>query len=331
MASTKKKAAKKVSSKAAVTQKEASKAGPKKKAVAKTSPPKQPASKKAAVPKAKSVQTTASKAKSQPTKSAAPKTKSKVSKSATASMSFKDVMAALKANGSAQTVKTFRNHGVTGEMFGVSYAFLKTLHKQIKTDHALAEALWQSGIHDARVFACWVADANQTTAKMLHAWAKDVDNHVLAYELASLAQDCDLAPKVMDTWIAKKDEWTTTLGWTVATRLAMQATRPETEGGLNDKRIAELLDQITRMIHTQPNRTRHAMNGTVIGIGCRSQAWRKRAHAAAKKIGKVDVDYGVTSCKVSDASASIEKSWTHYEPKGQQPSDGTAGKRRRHC
>lgn len=246
-------------------------------------------------------------------------------------MTFKDVMADLKANGSAQNVKIYRNHGVKGSLFGVSYAHLKALHKRVKTDHELALKLWESGNHDARVFACWVADADMMTQGQIGKWAKVVDNHVLAHEVASLAQDCDFARKVADKWVARKDEWHTTLGWSVVARLATQVIRPPSEGGLDDERIRELVALIVATIHDMPNRTRHAMNFALIAIGCRSQAWRKRAHAAAKKIGKVEVDYGATSCKVNDASAYIEKAWQRYEKKGQQPSDGTAGQRRRHC
>lgn len=243
----------------------------------------------------------------------------------------KQVMAELKKNGSAQTVKIFRNHGVKGDFYGVSYAFLKKLHKRVKVDHELALELWETGNHDARVFACWVADEDRTTMKQLNAWAKAVDNHVLAHEVASLAQDCDFASKLADKWIARKDEWHTTLGWSVYARLATQVIRPPSEGGVDDARLRELVALIVATIHDMPNRTRHAMNGALISIGCRNLTWRKRAHAAAKKIGKVEVDYGATSCKVNDARAYIEKAWARYEKKGQKPSDGTAGQRRRHC
>ena len=52
-------------------------------------------------------------------------------------LTAKQVMAELKQNGSAQTVKIYRNHGVTGDFYGVSYAFLKKLHKRVKVDHEL--------------------------------------------------------------------------------------------------------------------------------------------------------------------------------------------------
>ena len=55
---------------------------------------------------------------------------------------------------SAQARKTYRNAGIQGELFGVCYAFLKKLHKRVKTDHELALALWDTEVIDARIFAC---------------------------------------------------------------------------------------------------------------------------------------------------------------------------------
>ena len=74
------------------------------------------------------------------------------------------VMKELKANGSARTRQTYRNNGLRGELYGVSYAFLKQLHKRVKVDHELALALWEKGILEARIFACWVADGTSPPA-----------------------------------------------------------------------------------------------------------------------------------------------------------------------
>jgi len=240
------------------------------------------------------------------------------------------VVKELKANGSAQAVKIYGNHGVTGPAYGVSYAYLKKLHKRVGTDHDLALELWETGNHDARVFACWVADADRVTMKQLEAWARDVDNHVIANEVASLAQDADLAARIMRKWLGMKAEWRSTLGWAVFSRLVLQLDRGTDEGGLEKAEIGALLERIVATIHDAPNRTRHQMNQAVIAVGCR-KGWKRKALAAAKKIGKLEVDYGKTSCKVDDAAAKIEKTWAHYEKKGQVPSDGAAGQRRRHC
>ena len=49
------------------------------------------------------------------------------------------------------------------------------------------------------------------------------------------------------------------------------------------------------------------MNGELISIGAFKPALRKRAIEAAKRIGKVEVDHGETSCKTPDEAPYIEK------------------------
>ncbi len=259
-----------------------------------------------------------------------PKPKTRSKKPAPPRLTTKQVMAELKAAGTAQTIKTFRNHGVTGDFFGVSYAFLKKLHKRVKVDHELALELWQTGNHDARVFACWAADGDKTTMKLLDQWARDVDNHVLAIELAALAQDSDRAHRIMAKWIARKSEWPAAMGWSVASRLAMQPGRGPDEGGITEAQVAELLKKLEAGIHSAPNYTRHNMNNALISIGCRPK-WKTKAMAAAKRIGQIHVDYGVTSCSVTDAATKIQKTTDHYAKQGKSPTEGAGGKRRRHC
>jgi len=241
-----------------------------------------------------------------------------------------EVMAELEANGSAQTRKTYRNAGVHGELFGVSYAFLKKLHKRVKVDHELALALWETGILDARIFACWVADAEKTTIKLLETWAGDASDPLLAGELAAFAQDTDLAAGRMRKWIGMKSSSRRTLGWSIAGKLAMQPKRGPDAGGLDEEDVADLLERIEHGLQAAPNSTRYVMNSTLISIGCRP-GWMKKAITVARKVGKVDVDFGSRSCQVKDAAATIKQTVEHYKQQGKSPTDGTAGQRRRHC
>ncbi|MCY4422680.1 MAG: DNA alkylation repair protein, partial [Acidimicrobiaceae bacterium] len=54
------------------------------------------------------------------------------------------VMAELEAAGTAQNRKVYARHGAAEPMFGVSYADLGKIAKPIKTDHHLAQQLWDS-------------------------------------------------------------------------------------------------------------------------------------------------------------------------------------------
>jgi len=220
-------------------------------------------------------------------------------------MDAKQVLKELESLGTAQNRKVYARHGVTGAAFGVSYANLYKLARRIKTDHELALALWKSGNHDARVLATMVCDGARLDAKTLDAWLKDCANYVVADAFAGAAAGSPPAKKRMETWIRSRDEWVSSAGWSVLARLAE---RPDV---VSDAELGGHLATIEKRIHAAPNRTRYAMNTALIAIGLRSPALQKRALAAAKRIGRVEVDHGETGCKTPDAATYIVKAAAH--------------------
>ncbi|MBL4686600.1 MAG: DNA alkylation repair protein [Nannocystaceae bacterium] len=243
---------------------------------------------------------------------------------------YAQVMKALEGAGTAQTRKVYERHGVTGPAFGVSYAFLKKLDKQVEYDQALADKLWDSGNHDARVFACWSAEEDKVTPKMLDRWAKEAGSSVLGGEVASLAAFTKHGASRSAKWRRMKDERRASMGWSIVANLAMQPKRLLEDGGVSDDELSGCLEQIQEGIHDAKNRVRQGMNTALIAIGCRP-SMTKAALKVAKRIGPVDVDHGETSCKTFDAFDAIQKSISHYAAKGKNPTDGSGGKRRRHC
>jgi 3-methyladenine DNA glycosylase AlkD len=223
-------------------------------------------------------------------------------------MNFDEVMQQLKTWGSEQTRKTYKRHGVMGEMFGVSYANLYTLRKKIKTDHRLAKELWASGNHDAKVLATMIADPAQFTASELEDWAKNLSDHVITDAFSKLAIQSPLAQKKFEKWCDAKSELLGQAGWTM---LAQAVANQE----LPDAYFESYLETIERDIHRCKNRIRYAMNNALIAIGTRNDKLQKQALAVAKKIGKVEVDHGDTSCKTPDATAYILKATEYRKQK----------------
>jgi len=215
------------------------------------------------------------------------------------------VLKELKALGTAQNCKIYGRHGVAPPLFGVSYKNQGILATRHKGNHALACELWDSGNHDARVLAAMVADPRQVTGRLAEQWVKDLGNYVLCDAFAKLVASSPVARAKADKWIASKKEWTGRAGWTVIAHLA------GSDHDLDDAYLLALLPQIEKRIHTAPNRTRDAMNMALISIGVRNAKLRKAALAAAKRIGKVEVDHGQTSCKTPDAAAYIAKTVAH--------------------
>jgi 3-methyladenine DNA glycosylase AlkD len=216
-------------------------------------------------------------------------------------MDCKSVLKELESLGTAQTRKIYARHGVTGPMFGVSYKHQGLLAKKLKTNHALALQLWNSGNHDARVLATMVADAARLDGATAERWVNDLSNYVLSDGVAKLVGRSRVARAKAEKWIESKKEWIGTAGWIVVSHLAMSAPPAD------DAFFAELVPRIQRDIHAAANRTRYSMNNALIAIGVRGAKLQKAALAAAKKIGKVEVDHGETGCKTPDAAAYIAK------------------------
>jgi 3-methyladenine DNA glycosylase AlkD len=215
----------------------------------------------------------------------------------------------LAALGTAQNRKAYGRHGVQGKIYGVSYANLGKLQKAIKVDHALAESLWNSGNHDARVLATMIADPALMTATKLEEWVQSCENYVLADAVSGVVSKSPHAEKKMMKWTKAKGEWIGSVGWNVLTSLAMS------ENDLPDAFFEEYLGRIENGIHAAKNRTRYAMNNALIAIGMRCAKLEKQAIAAANRIGKVDVDHGETSCKTPEAAGYIKKARAHVKAK----------------
>ncbi|MBC8366973.1 DNA alkylation repair protein [bacterium] len=223
-------------------------------------------------------------------------------------MTVKQVISELKALGTAQNRKIYRRHGVMGQQFGVSYANLGKLSKTLGKDSELARGLWASANHDARVLACMLADSTDFKANELDVMCRELDNYVITDAFSGLAARCASANARMKKWCGAKGEWVSAAGWNM---VCSAAGRSE----LDDTFFIEQIELIENTIHASKNRTRHSMNQALICIGLRGPQMRKAAVAAAKRIGKVEVDHGATSCKTPEVEDYIAKTLAHRKTK----------------
>lgn len=226
-----------------------------------------------------------------------------------ATLTPQEALRELERFGTAQNRKVYARHGVGAEMYGVSYATLNKFRKRIKTDHKLAAALWASGNHDARILATMIADAERVTVAELNAWAKNLDNYVLTDAFSGMVARSRFARKKMEQWTKSANEWTGRTGWLVLAALA------QTDPDLPNSYFEAYVETIEAEIHGRKNRVRDAMNTALIAIGLRNKALERRAVAAAKRIGTVEVDHGETSCTTPDAVDYIKRAASRSKKK----------------
>lgn len=214
-------------------------------------------------------------------------------------------MKALKDAGTAQNRKVYARHGVTAKMYGVSYADLGGLRKKIKVDLELAEKLWASGNHDARMLAAMVADPDEIRSSTLDEWARELDCYPLADAFSGLAGRTRFVDSKIARWTRSRDEFIGQAGWNL---LARKALKDESAPAAF---FEPYLQAIERGIGKAKNRTRYAMNNALIAIGLKNAGLERKAIAAARRLGPVEVDHGQTSCKTPDAIDYIRRTNAH--------------------
>jgi 3-methyladenine DNA glycosylase AlkD len=222
-------------------------------------------------------------------------------------MHKEEAMRRLAAVGTAQNRKIYARHGIRGEAFGVSYAALGRLAKEIQVDNALALELWRTGNHDARVLATMIADPKAMSSRAVESWARDLDSYVLTDAFARVAVGAPDAKERALRWTRARGEWIASAGWNVVAQLSPASS------AFTERELALLLRRIEREIHRAANRARYSMNLALISIALRGGTLLPRALAASRRIGRVEVDHGETGCRTPDAASYIAKTLAYRE------------------
>ena len=219
-------------------------------------------------------------------------------------MNAAEILDQLEAMGSAQTRKTFKNHGAPDNMFGVKVGDMKTIVKKVKKNHELSLELFKTGNSDAQYLAGLIADEKRITREDLQAWAESAGWYMISeYSVAWVASESPYGWEMGLKWIESDDEHIATSGW--ATLGSWMSIRPDET--LDLKKITALLDRIGETIHQSPNRVRYVMNGFVIATAAFVQPLMEKAKEIAEKVGKVHVNVGNTACSVPFAPEYIQK------------------------
>lgn len=217
-------------------------------------------------------------------------------------MDFPATMKTLEHMGTAQNRKIYGRHGAGENLFGVSFANLKKLKKKIKVNQPLAEALWATGNTDAQTLAIMIADPTAITAKQADVWLREIDYSLLASMLAGLVAKSAFAKTKLKKWTKAKREQTRQAGYDLLSSLMN-----DIPDSLTDAECQKYIYVIEEQIHSSANRARHAMNMALIAIALAKPELRKKVEQAARRIGKVEVDHGETSCKTPEVTGYIKK------------------------
>jgi 3-methyladenine DNA glycosylase AlkD len=168
-------------------------------------------------------------------------------------------------------------------VYGVSLPHLKRLARQIGKDHLLAQELWSSGAHEARLLACFIENPGEVTRRQMDRWASDFDNWAVCDGCClHLFAKVPFAQEKAAAWSARNREFVRRAGFSMIAVLAV-----------HDKKAADALFlQWLRLIQDastdERNFVKKAVNWALRQIGKRNQRLNKAAVWTAKQIQKLD-------------------------------------------
>jgi 3-methyladenine DNA glycosylase AlkD len=222
-------------------------------------------------------------------------------------MTAQQVLDALEKLGTPGIKNIWLRNGAKEPVFGVKIGDMQPLKKKHMGDHALALAVYDTGVADAKYFAGLICDPAQMTKADLTRWLKAADWHMIAeYTVPWVAAESKHGRELALKWIDAKDETTAQAGW--CTYSSVVSITPDDR--LDLKEIEGLLNRVRKEIHAAPNRVKYTMNGFVIAVGSFVAPLTEKAKTVAKAIGPVTVDMGDNECKVPyapDYIAKVEK------------------------
>lgn len=193
-------------------------------------------------------------------------------------MSVQDLLAQFAALADQARHKHNAKAGAPANQFGVKLGDLRAIAKKLKTDHALALELWETGNVEAQLVATLIADGKALSASEVERWTRSttcaqVADWLNAYVVAPHPEREALRVK----WMKAKDRWAARAGWNLtAIRVAKEP------AGLD---LEALLDRIEAELPQAPSEVQWTMNNTLAAIGIHCPALRARAVAIGERIG----------------------------------------------
>lgn len=193
------------------------------------------------------------------------------------------VISKLRAQGDPRNVAGMARFGIRsrGEVLGVGVTELRRIARPHRGDHRLAEELWASGIHEARILAALVDDPAQVTRSQMNRWAGECDNWAATDACCwALFDRSAFAEEKARQWTRRRGEFVKRCGFVLMAGMAMH--RKE----LPDEVFLGFLPIIAREAGDDRNFVRKAANWALRQIGKRNGALRRAAIAAAEEISR---------------------------------------------
>lgn len=186
----------------------------------------------------------------------------------------------LKSRGNKENLIGMKRYGIeVSTALGVTMPYLRSLAKEIKKNHPLAQELWDTGIHEARILAGLIDDPKQVTKKQIIAWTNDFDSWDICDGVCNnLFNRTPFAFEFAHQFSTHKKEYVKRAGFVLMATLTVHAKKEP------DERFLEFLNAIEQESCDERNFVKKAVNWALRQIGKRNSSMKIKALECAHRI-----------------------------------------------
>ena len=190
------------------------------------------------------------------------------------------VLADLKKLATKKTLEGMARYAIPShDAYGVAMKDIKSLGKSLGTDHTLAQALWATGVYEARMLASFIADPELLTPALMDRWCRDFDNWAYcdAMSFNLFDQSRHAWPMVMK-WSERKPEFEKRTAFALLWSLSVH------DKTAADRKFLDGLTLIEREASDDRNFVKKAVNMALRAIGKRNRALNAAATEVARRL-----------------------------------------------
>jgi 3-methyladenine DNA glycosylase AlkD len=201
----------------------------------------------------------------------------------TIQMQLTEILERLRCLSNPDAVAGMARFGINPERsYGVSMPTLRNVAKEIGKDHTLAEQLWSSGIHDARILGCLIDDPELVTEDQLERWVRDFNSWDVCDQCCgNLFDKTEWAYMKAMEWSQREEEFVKRAGFVMMASLAIHDKKAD------DAQFEQFFPIIRREATDEKNFVTKAVNWALRQIGKRNRLLNEGAIAVARDIQRI--------------------------------------------
>ena len=199
-------------------------------------------------------------------------------------MQYSEIIQKIKSQANSENVAGMARFGINpANTYGVSIPILRKMAREIGKEHELALELWASGIHEARLLACFIDRPDMVTGEQMEGWVKDFDSWDVCDQCCSnLFDRTPVAHQKAVAWCEREEEFVRRAGFVLMAALSVHDKKAP------DEAFIKFLPLMKKYAADERNFVKKAVNWALRQIGKRNLNLNEMAVKTAGEIKQID-------------------------------------------